>query len=253
MWIAVVLAVWYFTTPDTAIELLDTMQQTQVQNERTYEQDDAFAWNDAYEVFVSTVVWSTNKLWGNAFANSWIRYQEPKLVLFRWSTTSVCGWATSQIGPHYCPADQTIYIDETFFEDLKNKLWAQGWDVAQAYVIAHEVWHHVQNLLGTTKLVEQARRKSRAAWNEASIRLELQADCFAWIRASTINELGVLEPNEIYEALDAAASVWDDNIQKRSTWVVQPESWTHWSSAQRKERFSRWYKYGDFEQCNTFE
>jgi len=247
----IVLAVWYFGWADTAIQLLDTMQDSQVVSERSHE-DTRFDGNDSYEEFVSTVLWSNDALRSKAFQASWIRYEKPRVVLFRWSTQSLCWWAFSQTWPHYCPADQTIYLDETFFEDLREKLWARWWDMAQAYVIAHEVWHHVQHLLWTTKIVEQERRKSTAAWNEASVRLELQADCYAWIWSSTIDKQWILEKNEIYEALDAAGAVWDDSIQKRTTGVIQPESWTHWSSKQRKEWFGRWFTYWDFQKCNTF-
>jgi len=249
--LVLVLAVGYFWWADTAIELLDTMQETQVVQERSID-DSAFAWDDEYEVFVSKVLWSNDSLRGAAFTSSGLFYEKPRLVLFRWSTQSACGGAVSQIWPHYCPVDKTIYLDETFFEDMRKRLWAKWWDVAQAYVIAHEVGHHVQNLLWTTDLVTQARRRSVRAWNEASIKLELQADCLAGIRAWSIDSQWVLEENEIYEAIDAAEAVGDDSIQKRTTGTIQPESWTHGSSAQRKERFSLGFKTGDFAQCDTF-
>lgn len=252
-WIVIVLAVWYFGWTDTALQVYDALEQSQPQvvTQQSVEWN-VYAGEDDYETFVSTVLGSANTLWWQAFAANDIRYQEPRLVLFRWATQSACGGAVSQVGPHYCPTDQTIYLDETFFEDMEKRLWAQGGDVAEAYVIAHEVGHHVQNLLGTLTKVQSARSISESAWNEASIKLELQADCFAWIWSRAIDDAWVLERNEIYEAMDAAAAVWDDSIQRRTTWKVRPESWTHGSSAQRKEWFSKGFDSGDVGECNTF-
>ena len=241
--IALVIAVWYFTNPETAINLLDNMTQNQVVNQRQIDTSE-FDWEDSYEIFISKIMGSNDKLWENSFKNSWIAYKKPKLVLFRWATQSVCWGATSQAGPHYCSADQTIYLDETFFEEMKKKFWAKWWDVAEAYVVSHEYGHHVQNLLWITQTVKS---------NTDSIKLELQADCLAWIWASTLKWKNILGIWEINEAIDAAGSVWDDRIQKKMTWQVHPESWTHGSSAQRKKYFQIWYKYWDFEKCNTFK
>ncbi len=245
--IALLLAVGYFGGADTALELLDTIQSTQgTQQEQVLDGEDLFAGEDAYETFVAKVLGSADTLRGNAFSRSGIEYTKPKLVLFRGSTQSACGGAVSQAWPHYCPIDQTIYLDETFFEDLETKFGAQGGDVAEAYVIAHEVGHHIQTLLGVTQKVQQVRQYD----NDASIRLELQADCYAGIRASTVQ--WIFEKDEIYEAIDAAAAVGDDRIQKRTMGEVHPESWTHGSSQQRKERFAKGYEYADFAQCDTF-
>ncbi len=195
---------------------------------------------DDYEVFVSTILGSNNEYWQAEFARQNRTYVEPRLVLFRGQTTSGCGGAASMIGPHYCPSDQTIYLDETFFEELTRRFGAEGGDVAEAYVISHEVGHHVQNLLGALEHTDT---------NQESIETELQADCYAGLWASTLKESGVFLPGEINEAIDAAAAVGDDRIQERTTGEVQKESWTHGSSEQRVESFERGYETGTFEVC----
>jgi uncharacterized protein len=205
-----------------------------------------FEGEDSYERFASTVLGSNNDAWTEIFSGMGRIYEAPRLVLFRTATESGCGTATSQVGPHYCPVDGTIYLDETFFDELTTRLGAQGGDVAEAYVISHEVGHHAQNVLGIMEAMQQD------GTNESSIRLELQADCFAGLWANSIRTQGVFETNEIREAMDAAAAVGDDRIQERVTGYVNPESWTHGSSDQRVEWFNRGYESGDFEQCNTF-
>jgi predicted metalloprotease len=192
-------------------------------------------------VFVSTVLGSVNDTWENVFAQNNLTYEEPKLVLFRGSTQSSCGGAVDYVGPHYCPEDETIYLDETFFDELTTRLGAQGGDVAEAYVIAHEVGHHAQNELG---IFDRA-----GSSNEDSIRLELQADCFAGLWAYSIKDLGVLEQNEINEAIDAARSVGDDRIQAQTTGRVNPEKWTHGSSAQRTQAFNTGFSSGNLASC----
>jgi predicted metalloprotease len=242
--IAIALVIWYFNWADSALNYLwENIQQSQTNQEQQVDSSE-FAWEDSYELFVSKIMGSNDKLWKNSFINSDLNYQKPKLVLFRWATRSVCWWATSQAWPHYCPADKTIYLDETFFEEMKEKFWAKGWDVAEAYVISHEYGHHVQNLLWITKKVKT---------NTDSIKLELQADCLAWIWASTLKWKNILWIWEINEAIDAAGSVWDDRIQKKMTWQIHPESWTHGSSSQRKKAFKIGYTYWDFDKCNTFK
>ena len=243
--IVVVLAIGYFWGPEQAIQVRQDLQQNspmvQQQTTNTWE----YEGEDEYEVFASTVLGSLNGLWKWEFQKSDTIYQEPTLVLFRWGTQSACGWAVSQVGPHYCPLDSTIYLDETFFKELTQRFGAEGWDLAQAYVIGHEVGHHVQKLLSITN---QTRR-----WdNESSIKLELQADCLAGIWMGKINQEGILEQNDLYQALDAAQAVGDDNIQKKTSWTTQPESRTHGSSAQRKERLMKGYNTQSFEACNTF-
>lgn len=196
---------------------------------------------DSYEVFVSTVLGSNNDMWESVFAQNNLVYEEPKLVLFRGGTQSSCGGASSYVGPHYCPEDETIYLDETFFNELTTRLGAQGGDVAEAYVIAHEVGHHAQNELGIF-----ARRGNT---NDDSIALELQADCFAGLWAYSIKDRGVLEQGEINEAIDAARSVGDDRIQEETTGRVNPEKWTHGSSAERVRAFNIGYESGDLASC----
>jgi uncharacterized protein len=202
---------------------------------------------DSYEVFSSTVLGSNNDMWTDLFGKTNRTYVPPKLVLFRTATKSACGTATSEVGPHYCPMDETIYLDETFFDELKNRFGAEGGDVAEAYVIAHEVGHHAQNGLGIMDQVFEAGRD-----NELSVKLELQADCFAGLWANSIKDLGVLEAGEIREAMDAAAAVGDDRIQKSVTGQVNPESWTHGSSEDRVGWFNKGYENGSLSACNTF-
>lgn len=214
--------------------------------ENASDQDSAdFEGEDSYEVFASTVVGSNNDMWRSVLAKNGIEYREPKLVLFRGSTQSACGGAASYVGPHYCPSDETIYLDETFFEEMKQYLGAEGGDVAEAYVMAHEVAHHAQHQLGVSDRVERGD-------NAASVKLELQADCFAGLWAYSIRSLGVFGEGEINEAIDAARSVGDDRIQQRSTGAVDPESWTHGSSAERVAWFNRGYETGSVNACDTF-
>jgi predicted metalloprotease len=199
-----------------------------------------FAGEDEYEIFTSTVLGSNNVYWEQTLAESGILYTEPSLVLFRDSTNSACGGAQSYIGPHYCPADQTIYLDETFFAELQGRLGATGGDVAEAYVISHEVGHHVQNILDIL---------SGRQTNQDSVRVELQADCFAGLWASSLKGQGVFEKNEILEAMDAAAAVGDDRIQQKTSGEINSESWTHGSSDQRVAAFTTGYDTGDLALC----
>lgn len=202
-----------------------------------------FEGEDDYERFASTVLGSNNQMWEEKFAEENKTYSPPKLVLFRQATASSCGSATSQVGPHYCPIDQTIYLDETFFDELTTRFGARGGDVAEAYVISHEVGHHTQNLLGVLNQNQS---------NEYSIKVELQADCYAGLWANSIKDLGVLEQGEIIEAIDAAGAVGDDRIQEKVTGYINPESWTHGSSEQRKSWFNRGFESGKSSDCNTF-
>ena len=216
-------------------------QQLQGSQQQTVNSAD-FEGADEYEVFTSAVLGSVNDMWTDVFRQNKAVYTPPKLVLFRGGTQSACGGASSAVGPHYCPLDKTIYIDETFFEELQKRYKAQGGDVAEAYVIAHEVGHHVQEALGLLGATD----------NETSIKTELQADCFAGLWAHSIKDSGVFGPDEIREAIDAAAAVGDDRIQKASSGRVNPESRTHGSSAERVEWFTRGYTTGTLSSCNTF-
>jgi predicted metalloprotease len=202
-----------------------------------------FEGEDTYEVFASTVLGSNNDAWRNIFSQSKINYVEPKLVLFRAAVETSCGTATSEVGPFYCPLDETIYLDETFFDELQNRFGGSSGDVAQAYVISHEVGHHIQNLIGNLE-------NSRS--NEDSIKTELQADCYAGIWANSIKDRQILEPNEIKEALDSAAAVGDDRIQQKVSGYVNPETWTHGSSEQRVQWFTTGYDSGNPDACDTF-
>lgn len=235
-------------------QMLDQLQNAQAPAQPGV-QPDEFAGEDEYEEFVELVLGSTDDTWNAIFADWGQDYVEPLVVLFRGSTTSACGGATSAVGPHYCPPDETIYIDETFFDELVGRFGASGGDVAEAYVIAHEVGHHVQNRLGIMEEVQRAQQaaSSQAEANALSVRLELQADCFAGVWAFSIREAGVFEQGEIREAIDAAAAVGDDRIQERIQGQVNPESWTHGSADQRVEWFTRGWEEGNPAACNTFE
>ena len=221
---------------------------------QTEDQPAEFQGEDEYEVFASTVLGSTDETWGAIFASADLRYVEPTLVLFRDATTSGCGTATSAVGPHYCPLDETIYIDETFFDELVSRFGAEGGDVAEAYVIAHEVGHHVQKRLGIMDEVRAAQQAagSQAEVNQLSVSLELQADCFAGVWANSLRDAGVFLPGEVQEAIDAAAAVGDDRIQSRVEGQINPERWTHGSSEQRVEWFNRGFETGDAAACDTF-
>ena len=203
--------------------------------------------------FVAVVLADTEDVWNNIFAQNGKKYPEPKLVLFSGSITSACGMAQAAMGPFYCPADQKVYIDLSFYDDLKNRHNAPG-DFAQAYVIAHEVGHHVQNLLGISDQVQRAKaRVGEKAGNALSVRLELQADCFAGLWANhTEKSKHILEKGDIAEALNAASAIGDDRLQKQSQGYVNPDSFTHGSSKQRVKWFNTGLNKGTLSACNTF-
>lgn len=204
--------------------------------------------------FVSVVLADTESTWQLEFQKLGMTYQEPKLVLFRNAVNSACGYAQSAMGPFYCPGDKKLYIDLAFYEDMKNKLGAPG-DFAQAYVIAHEVGHHVQNLLGTSTQVAQAQQQlSKEQANQLSVKLELQADCYAGIWGYYADsERQMLEEGDIEEALNAASAIGDDKLQQQAGGVVRPESFTHGTSKQRVAWFKRGFEQGKVEACNTFK
>lgn len=232
----------------------DVIGQLEPATAPAQDQPAEFQGEDDYEVFAKTVLGSTNDTWIPIFEQSGLQYVEPTLVLFRDSTQSACGGASSAVGPHYCPLDETIYIDETFFDELVSRFGAEGGDVAEAYVIAHEVGHHVQKRIGVLEQVQTAQRStgSQEEANDLSVRLELQADCFAGIWAYSLRDEGVFLPNEIQEAMDAAAAVGDDRIQEAVEGQVSPERWTHGSSEQRVDWFTRGFEQGDPTTCDTF-
>ncbi len=203
--------------------------------------------------FVSVVLADTEDTWKPLFRQIGRNYREPKLVLFENAVQSACGYASSAVGPFYCPPDQKVYLDLSFFRDLKNKLGAPG-DFAQAYVIAHEVGHHVQNLMGISDEVRSVQnRVSQVQANKLSVKLELQADCFAGIWAHHAQrQRQIIEKGDIQEAMNAAASIGDDRLQKQAKGYVVPESFTHGSSAQRVKWFKRGIQTGKIDACNTF-
>jgi uncharacterized protein len=209
---------------------------------------------DALREFVAVVLADTEDVWRGVFQDSLGRpYREPKLVLFSGSVRSACGFAGSSVGPFYCPGDQKVYLDLDFFQELHKRFHAPG-DFAQAYVIAHEVGHHIQTLLGISQKVRQAQaHASKAQANTLSVRLELQADCFAGVWANRAERTKqVLEQGDIEEALRAASAIGDDTLQRQTRGYVVPDSFTHGSSAQRQDWFQRGFKTGRLDSCDTF-
>lgn len=231
-------------------QIFQQLESAQVQTQQVDSTE--FEGADDYEVFVSTVLGSNNSMWEQIFSSQGRAYADPELVLFRGRTQSSCGGASSQTGPHYCPVDKTIYIDETFFDELQSRFGAQGGDVAEAYVIAHEVGHHVQNELGIIERTNEQRVRNPSEANELSIKQELQADCFAGLWAHSIRDAGIFEAGEIREAIDAAEAVGDDRIQEKVQGRINSESWTHGSSEDRVKWFTLGYNSGDVGRCDTF-
>ena len=209
--------------------------------------------DDRMARFVSTVLADTEDVWKEVFAKGGSTYQEPRLVLFRGATQTACGQGQAAMGPFYCPGDQKVYIDLGFYETLTRQLGAPG-DFAQAYVIAHEVGHHVQNLMGISGKMDAMRgRVSKAEYNALSVRLELQADCFAGLWAQKAqSSRQILEQGDIEEAMNAAAKIGDDALQRGSSGAVVPESFTHGTSAQRQRWFDTGFKTGSVKACDTF-
>ena len=203
--------------------------------------------------FVSVVLADTEDVWNAVFKQYGRNYREPKLVLFSGSTRSACGTGLAQMGPFYCPLDQKVYVDLSFYRELKSKFRAPG-DFAQAYVIAHEVGHHVQTLLGIADKVQKTKaRMSQRDANALQVRMELQADCFAGVWAKYANRTkSILEPGDIEEALNAASAIGDDRIQKQQQGYVVPDAFTHGSSKQRVRWFKGGFESGDIQQCDTF-
>ena len=209
--------------------------------------------DDRMAKFVSTVLADTEDVWKQLFSQGGATYKEPHLVLFRGAVATACGTGQSAMGPFYCPGDQKVYIDLNFYETLKTRLGAPG-DFAQAYVIAHEVGHHVQNQLGITGKMEQLRgQASKAQYNAMSVKVELQADCFAGVWAHHAqNARQILEQGDVEEAMNAAAKIGDDALQGSRGGAVVPESFTHGTSAQRQKWFNTGLKTGSVKACDTF-
>ena len=249
--VVIALIAMYFGV-DPSIFLSQLGPTSSVNTQQTTRQIPA-AENELAE-FVSVVLADTEDTWNALFSQMGKTYQEPRLVLFSGAVQSACGFAQAAVGPFYCPADQKIYIDLSFYDQLEREFQAPG-DFAQAYVIAHEVGHHVQNLLGISDKVQSARRRvGEVEGNQLSVRLELQADCLAGVwgyHADRSRQL--LEEGDIEEALRAASSIGDDRLQRQSRGRVVPESFTHGSSEQRVRWFQRGVRSGTLESCNTFE
>jgi predicted metalloprotease len=201
--------------------------------------------------FVSFVLDDVQRTWGRELPKLGQSYHDAKLVLFTDAIRSGCGSAQAAMGPFYCPVDQKVYIDLGFYHDLKSRFGAPG-DFAQAYVIAHEIGHHLQNLLGIAEQVQDAQQRRPEQAGPLSVRLELQADCLAGVWAASTNRRDLLERGDIEEGLGAAAAVGDDRIQRQATGRVSPETWTHGSSAQRVAWFTRGLESGDLQQCDAF-
>lgn len=230
---------------------LPDMNAMQSGKEMTAEQS---ASEDTMAQFVSVVLAETETIWGEVFAKNGMQYQPPKLVLFRNQVQSGCGNAGAESGPFYCPADQKLYIDLSFYEELKNRFNASG-DFAMAYVIAHEVGHHIQYLLGTSEKMQRLReRLGENEYNKYSVKLELQADYYAGVWAHYADKQNhIVEPGDIEEALNAASAVGDDNIQKQTRGTIVPDAFTHGTSEQRRTWFYNGYNFGDLDHGNTFE
>lgn len=248
--VILVLVAMYFGI-DPAILLQGTQSDGPLSPARTYTTDKAD--NKELAEFVSVVLADTEDTWQTLFADANRRYREPTLVLFTGAVRSACGFAQAAVGPFYCPGDHKVYIDLGFYQDLKNRFRAPG-DFAQAYVIAHEVGHHVQNLLGISEQVQEERRRvSKVEANALSVRQELQADCFAGIWAHHAHRTRqILEEGDVEEALNAASAIGDDRLQRQAKGYISPESFTHGSSSQRMRWFTRGLKMGELSSCDTF-
>ncbi|HEV7642609.1 MAG TPA: neutral zinc metallopeptidase [Pyrinomonadaceae bacterium] len=243
--VIIVLALLCGQDPRTLLQQMPVDTDVQTQSQRAPQNDDV-------KQFVASVLGSTEDAWSEIFQRNGSRYRQPKLVLYSDAVRSACGTSSSSVGPFYCPGDEQLYLDTAFFRELRDEFKAPG-DFAEAYVIAHEVGHHVQNLLGTMGKVSEAQsRGSRTQANQYSVRLELQADCYAGIWAKYAQGRGLIETGDIEEALRAASEVGDDQIQKRAQGYVIPDSFTHGSARDRMTWFSQGFKTGDLRQCNTF-
>ena len=245
--VILVLALLFGADPRQLLEQAPSGPSSEVQSSRPLNPEE-----EELKQFVGVVLGKSEDVWNDVFRRNGSQYREPTLVLFTDQVQSACGMAGSAVGPFYCPADEKVYIDLSFYDELRRRFKAPG-DFAQAYVIAHEVGHHVQNLLGISDRVDaMQRRVSESEANQLSVRLELQADFFAGVFARYVQNQGILEPGDIEEALGAASAVGDDQIQRRTTGYVVPDSFTHGTSEQRLRWFKRGYDTGDMRQGDTF-
>ncbi len=244
------LALYFTKDPTMLLQSITNSGATTEQSAGPYQESAAEAESSG---LIKATLASTEDVWGQLFTQAGSQYQQPTLVLFSGTVSSACGTAQAAMGPFYCPGDQQVYIDLSFYDELSQRFGAPG-DFAQAYVIAHEVGHHIQNLLGTSTKVQQAQQRlSEAEGNAMSVRLELQADCYSGVWAYHANQnRQILEPGDTEEALNAAQAIGDDRLQKQATGQVVPDSFTHGSSEQRMRWFKRGIDSGDVQQCDTF-
>jgi predicted metalloprotease len=247
--IAIALVAMYFgVDPSIVLNIGQGLQQESPAEAQTIPADDPAA------KFVSKVLASTEDTWSKVFEASGEQYTAPKLVLFSGQTPTACGTGQAAAGPFYCPGDRKVYIDLSFYQEMKTRFHAPG-DFAQAYVIAHEVGHHIQNLMGISYRVQQARQNARseAQSNQYSVRLELQADCYAGVWANRADGANrILEAGDVEEAMSAAAAIGDDALQKKAQGYALPDSFTHGTSAQRTHWFNQGLSTGDIKKCDTF-
>jgi hypothetical protein len=249
--VLVVIGMFFGIDPRVILGIADTVQQVQAPAEAPAGKVGAPA--DEMGRFVSVVLADTEQTWNTLFRQLGRDYQEPRLVLFTGATPTACGTGQAAMGPFYCPLDQRVYIDLAFYQQLRDRFRAPG-DFAQAYVIAHEVGHHVQNQLGIMQKMDAYRQRlSETQYNALSVRLELQADCFAGVWAHHANNRQLLEAGDVDEAMNAAAAIGDDTIQRRTQGRIVPESFTHGTSDQRMRWFMTGMKTGQISACNTFE
>lgn len=242
------IAMYFGVDPSVILNQADTLAPTQQQQTQFSPEEERL------KEFMSVVLADTEDVWGSLFSSAGETYAQPKLVLFSGAVQSACGAAESAMGPFYCPGDRKLYLDMSFFNELSKRLGAPG-DFAQAYVVAHEVGHHVQNLMGIADRVRRAQQNASGPQaNALQVRMELQADCFAGVWANHANKKRqILEPGDTEEALAAASGVGDDRLQKKARGYVVPESFTHGSSEQRMRWFSSGMKSGDPTRCDTFK
>lgn len=248
--VIILVAMYFGVDPMPLLEGVQSSGQASSSGTRPTEDD---LKNDPLADMVSVVVADTEDVWSEIFAAAGRRYEAPVLVLFTGSTGSACGLGQAAMGPFYCPADKKAYIDLGFYRQMKSRFNAPG-DFAQAYVIAHEIGHHVQNLLGTSAAVHARKQQlGRSEANALSVRLELQADCFAGVWANRADRArGILESGDVEEALNAASAIGDDTLQRKSGREVVPESFTHGTSAERKKWFRAGLQSGNPDVCDTF-
>ena len=243
----IIIALLFGADPRQLLEQVPNNPPSEVQSSRPVNSEE-----ENLKQFVSVVLAKSEDVWNDVFRQNGRQYREPTLVLFSGQVRSACGMAGAAVGPFYCPADEKVYIDLSFYDELRRRFSAPG-DFAQAYVIAHEVGHHVQNLLDISDRVDaMQRRVTEAEANQLSVRLELQADFFAGVFARYVQQQGMLEAGDIEEALRAASAVGDDAIQRRTSGYVVPDSFTHGTSEQRLRWFRRGYETGDMRQGDTF-